>query len=461
MQIDDHDTIAAVSTPPGEGGIAVIRLSGKKAVSIADLMFHGKNLHQPFESHHAYHGWIFDEEKPLDEVVVTIFKGPNSFTGEDVVEISGHGGLFVSRTILESAIKNGARPAQPGEFTRRAFVNGRIDLTQAEAIADIIHAKTEISRKVALSQLQGHLSGRIVKIKEKLIHACSLLELELDFSGEDVEFVSKKELSDLLISIQQEILQFIQTFDRGRILREGLRAAIVGRPNVGKSSVLNALLEKERAIVAEQPGTTRDTIECVMDLNGLLLTILDTAGIRKTKDPVEIEGVKRAEKALQESDFVLLILDGSQRLQKEDQNIIQNLNDQKKTVLAVINKTDLPGRLDQGEIRKILKTDNCVEISATKKRNINVLIDKLHQAILSNGTSNQEEIVLTNIRHRNSLSMTQQKLVHAEESLQQGASQEFVAMDIRGAMDSLEEIMGRTTPDDVLEHIFSKFCIGK
>jgi tRNA modification GTPase len=465
MKHSEDDTITAVSTPVGEGGMAVIRISGSESISIADRIFKGPKPLALSESHRVFHGWIVEDTEPIDEVVVAIFKNPKSYTGEDLVEISCHGGIFLSRRILELTVKKGARPAQPGEFTKRAFLNGKLDLSQAEAVADLIQAKTENSRKVAIYQLQGNLSKRIFKLKEKMVQLCSKLELELDFCEEDIEFISREELRAQLYSIKSEIDEFIHSFDRGRLCREGLRAVIVGKPNVGKSSVLNALLEKERAIVAESPGTTRDTVEDVLDLDGLLLTLTDTAGIRITSDPIENEGVRRAEKAIEIADMILLIVDGSQDLTSEDDRVIQSLNGMGKMVLCVINKIDLPQKIDYSSLSIKLKLispkQKPVEISASKQINIEKLIQTILKSVLSDGIPRQEEILLTNTRHRDAFLGAKSKLAQAEESIKRGMSQEFIVVDIRGAMDDLEEISGKTTPDMILDKIFSEFCIGK
>ncbi len=456
-----EDTITAISTPQGEGGIAVIRISGNESIPLTTFLFKGRESFSWGESNRAYHGWIMDDVEPIDEVIVTIFKKPNSYTGEDVVEISCHGGTYVSRRILELIVKRGARPAEPGEFTRRAFLNGKIDLSQAEAVTDLIRAKTEAARRVAVYQLQGKLSKLLQDLKEKLINACLLLELELDFSDEDIGFVSNDELQNLLFSVKQNIQSIVKTFDRGRVCREGLRAVITGRSNVGKSSVLNALLERERAIVAETPGTTRDIVEDVLDLEGLLLTIIDTAGIRRTEDPVEAEGVKRAEKAINSADLIIFIIDGSQHLQEEDQLLIHRFLNMKKHILFVINKIDLPIKLDIISLKKILINKEWIKISALYKENIDHLILAIKNTVLYDGMPHQDEIVLANVRHRDILIQAEKRLEYAEESLKKGMSQEFIAMDIRFVMDAMEEIIGKTTPEEILNKIFSEFCIGK
>jgi len=456
-----NETVVAVSTPIGESGIAVIRMTGSQAVDVADRIFEGKKRLVDLKSHQAHHGQIMESGEPIDDVVVTIFKKPKSYTGEDLVEISCHGGIYICRKILDLAVKNGAIPAEPGEFTRRAFFNGKIDLAQAEAVADLIHAKTETARRVAMYQYKGNLSNMIKSIKEKLMQAISKLELELDFIEEDIGLVSKEELLNLIQSIREEVQKFIRTYDRGRIFREGLRTVIVGKPNVGKSSVLNALLERDRAIVTAIPGTTRDTVEDVMDLDGLLVKLIDTAGIHETQDPIEIEGLKRTENAVDTADLILLILDGSQEMQQEDQQLIHRFNcGNGKHLVLVVNKSDLQQKIDFVEIEEVAKKGNCLKISALKGYNIDRLTEIIKNSYHERMPCH-DEILLTNARHRNALVLAEKKLTQAQKSILQNMSQEFIALDIRGAMEALEEILGRATPEDILNKIFSEFCIGK
>lgn len=461
MQFREDDTIAAISTPPGEGGIAVIRISGTEAVKIVEKVFQPRQDSVCWENHKATHGWIFDGAEPVDEVLVTIHRSPHSYTGEDVVEVSCHGGGYVSRRILELFTHHGARPAGPGEFTQRAFIHGKMDLSQAEAVADLIRARTEAARRVAVYQLEGRLSKRMDKIRQDLIHGCSLLELELDFGEEDVQFASREELVRMIQSIRHEMTTLIRTFDRGRICRNGIRMVIAGRPNVGKSSILNCLLERERAIVTEVPGTTRDTVEDVLDIEGLLFVITDTAGVRKTEDPVEKEGVRRAEKAIEKADFILLVLDGSEPWHHDDETLIHYLYSMEKRILCVINKIDLKRKLTKKTLKNKLKEKQFLEVSALKQQGIKKLINILKEKGLSGDIPSEGEIILTHVRHRDCISRSIEKLKEAEISLRKGMSQEFVTLDLRGALDSLGEITGETTTDEILNCIFSDFCIGK
>jgi tRNA modification GTPase len=461
MIYQQEDTIAAISTPPCEGGIAVIRMSGHEAIKIAKKAFRGNDDIFKSESHRVHHGWIFENNEPIDEVVMTIFRAPNSYTGEDVIEISCHGGVYLSRRILELIIDKGARPAQPGEFTQRGFLHGKMDLSQAEAVADLVRAKTEASRRVAIYQLEGRLSECLEKMRESLVEACSIIEIELDFSEEDIEFASKKELIEMLVSMRVEIKKLLESFNRGKVCRDGIRMVIVGRPNVGKSSILNSLVERERAIVTEVPGTTRDTIEDILDIEGLLFIITDTAGIRKTKDPVENEGVKRAEKALDESDLVLLIFDGSEFLNSEDEMIVNRILKRKKKKIVVVNKIDLNRRIEINKLEKWMKDTKFLMVSALTRKGIPELIKYIEQTVLEDGIPQEGEVVLNRVRHRDAISRAEERIKQAEISLKKGMSQEFVAIDLRGALEAIGEITGQTTTDDILNRIFSEFCIGK
>ena len=461
MDMKKDDTIVAISTPPGEGGIAVVRLSGPEAISIAESIFRGKIDISKSESHKAYHGWIVDGSEPIDEVVLTLFRTPRSLTGEDVVEMSCHGGMFVSRRILELLVAGGARPARPGEFTQRAFLHGKMDLSQAEAVVDLIRARTEASRRVAAYQLEGQLSKRLEEMRGHLMRVCSLLEIELDFCEEDVEFASRKELMELLRSTREEMKALLASFDRGKVCREGIRMVIVGRPNVGKSSILNSLVERERAIVTEIPGTTRDTVEDVLDIEGLLFLVTDTAGVREVQDPVESEGVRRTERALAESDLVLLVFDGSESLKQEDETLIQRVKNLDKQVVAVINKVDLEQKIDIRKLKRRMPGTRFLRVSALRKKGIHDIIQALEQTVLSGELPQEGEVVITRVRHRDSIARAYERIGQAENSFRRGMSQEFIALDLRGALEALGEITGQTTTDDILDQIFSEFCIGK
>ena len=457
------DTIAAIATPIGTGGIAVIRISGEEAFRIADQIFRGKTLPSSAKSHTLHFGLIVDPQtgEPLDEVVISLYRAPHSYTGEDVVEISCHGGIYLSRKILELVLRMGARLAQPGEFTKRAFLNGRIDLSQAEAVADLIRARTDRSLRSSLSQLRGELSAKIRELRDSLIDICSLLELELDFSEEDIEFVDKEEVITRIDRTLERMDKLISSYDKGRFLAEGVKLAIVGRPNVGKSSLLNALLGRERAIVAPTPGTTRDTLEEALDIDGLLFRVIDTAGLRRARTHVEREGIRRTEKRMEEADLVLWVVDGSEELTPEDEEILERVRSRNQRAIIAVNKIDLPQRIDLRDLREKTSPYPLLRISAKEGTGLGELEKAVVESVLEGGIPGPDGAVVTNLRHREALIRAKDHLGQAKTSLERGMSQEFAALDLRGALDSLGEIIGVTTPEDILKEIFSRFCIGK
>ena len=464
-----NETITAISTPAGSGGIAVVRVSGLNAIAIVDKVFQGNVKLSEAESHKALLGKI---EQPLendsgflDEALVTVFRAPNSYTTEDIVEISCHGGHFLTHQILELVVEQGARLAEPGEFTQRAYLSGRLDLSQAEAVADIIRAKTDLSLKAALSQFQGALSKRVKEMREDLIEICSLLELELDFAEEDVEFASKDDVANRLAETIKRIEDFLATYKRGKILREGAKLVIAGKPNVGKSSLLNALLKEERAIVTETPGTTRDVLEEQLDIRGVLFRVVDTAGVCVTKDKVEQIGVERSLEQIKEADILLFLFDGSRPLDQQDMELIKHVLSQRKNneqsgLVAAINKIDLKKRLSREEVQERLGIDAVLEISAKEHLGFKEL-----EIVFLNQTVGKEalngEPIVTNIRQKQALGAAIDSLRAAQASLKRGLSSEFVAVDLRQGLDRLGEIIGEVTTEDILGNIFSKFCIGK
>lgn len=460
-----EDTIAAISTAIGEAGISVIRISGKDAIKIADRVFKGKKRLEEVKTHTVHYGSIADlSGKVVDYVVATVFRAPHSYTGEDVVEISCHGGIFVTRKVLETILEAGARLAQPGEFTKRAFLNGKIDLSQAEAIADLIRSATDLAHQSSLSQLEGSLSKKIKKMRDELINLCSLVELELDFADEDLEFVDKPELANKIKEVISQIDELIETFRYGKIYREGIKVVIAGKPNAGKSSLLNALLNENRAIVSDIPGTTRDIIEESLNIDGVLFKVIDTAGLRETYDVVEQEGVRRAEDQLKRADMILLVIDSTDEIDEQDVRIyhrVLNLavNESKRCII-VFNKVDL---LNGSQIKndKIVGDFPVVHISALTGQGL----DKLKKLMVEQsflGTNRADaSVVVTNVRHRDALAKTKQSLLYALKSLEEGMSGDLVAVDLRAGLNHLGEIIGEVTTDDILNNIFSKFCIGK
>lgn len=466
------DTIAAISTPLGESGIGIVRLSGKDAIAIAERLFtspKGKRL-SDVRSHTISYGFIMDNltGDKVDEVLVSVMKAPNTYTREDIVEINCHGGFLSLRKTLELTIREGARLAEPGEFTKRAFLNGRIDLTQAEAVADLIRSKTEFSQRVAIEQLRGSLSEKITGLRERLIDLSANIEAYIDFPDEDIDLATFDSIENELSSIIDELSQLSMTFEEGRFLREGIRVAIVGRPNVGKSSLLNALLKRDRAIVTEFPGTTRDIIEELLNIKGLLVRIMDTAGIREAHDMAEMEGVKRSLKAIDETDLAIVMVDGSRPLSDEDIYIIEKVREKGKRFILAINKSDL---LTQPE-KDFQRAPVTLFISAKTGQGL----DELKEAIVNitigqkSGDSgdpyvlphiNTSEPVITNLRHKIAIDNATNSLKRALSDIKGSQPEEIVAISLREALDYLGEIVGAVTTEEILNRIFSEFCVGK
>ena len=451
------ETIAAISTPAGQGGIGIVRLSGDRAIQIADKIFRSPKKHKIHKtsSHRILYGHIMDPETKelVDEVLISVMRAPNTYTKEDIIEINCHGGSIPVRRVLELLITHGARLAGPGEFTQRAFLNGRIDLAQAEAVLDVINSLTVESQKTAVNQLKGGLSEKIEQIRQELIELTALVETYIDFPEEDIEPLSLKDMDKRSLKIKKSLEQLINSSKYGLILREGLKTAIIGRPNVGKSSLLNALVEKDRAIVTKAPGTTRDVIEEYLNIKGLPLRIMDTAGIRSVEDIAEMEGVRRSLKAIEDADLVLLVLDRSTSLHKTDKELIAKSENRNR--ILVINKSDLAQKIKI----KITNKDS-VKISAKKGTGLSRLKNKIVSAALHGKTANSTEAV-TNIRHVHALEQTLASLNSFRTEMNNRISPEFLSVELREALDAIGEIIGITTPDDILNRIFSSFCIGK
>jgi len=456
-----ENTIVAISTPPGKGGIAIIRLSGKQSIEIVSKILRAKQNLENIEPWKAVLGRIVDHDVEVDEVVVIVYKAPNSYTKEDMVEINCHGGVYVSQLILGLAIKNGAHLAQPGEFTFRAFLNGRIDLSQAEAVADLIHAQTEASLQASYSQLEGKLSQKITAISNRLVDFCSLLELELDFSEEDVEFVDRVKFVEQLKEGQKELENLISTYQIGRIAREGVKLVIAGRPNVGKSSLLNMLIKEERAIVTEIPGTTRDPLEVQLDFKGILFRVFDTAGIKNTADRIEQESVRRAKRHLESADIIIHVFDGSEMLKPEDYEIISTIQKSKQlTLIRVINKIDLVQEIEREKING--NNIPVLSISAIKGDGIDRLEKALYQRVVEDDNQSfSAKVLVTNVRHWEALTKALESLQRSIDEAEKGVSSEFIALYLRDALNYLGQITGKVTREDILNNIFSKFCIGK
>lgn len=447
-----QEAICALATPSGVGAIAVIRVSGDATFSIVNQIFRGKDLTK-VASHTVHFGTIREGNAIIDEVLVAVFKTPTSFTKEDTIEISCHGSDYIIRQILKLLVKNGARLARPGEFTQRAFLNGQFDLVQAEAVADLIAADSAASHRTALNQLRGGFSQKLATLREELIHFASMVELELDFGEEDVEFADRDDLKALIHSLQRTISPLIDSFDYGNALKEGVPVAIIGAPNVGKSTLLNALLNEEKAIVTAIAGTTRDVIEDVLYIDGMKFRIIDTAGIRETEDVVESIGIERSKRAMNQADIVVMLFD-SEETHSEVEDLAATLEGKKK-VIWVKNKVDLtssrgePSHGGAGEVKISAKTGEGIE-------------DLKKALVAANYSANAaSDTVITNLRHYEHLVKTQQALSDVLDGLETGITGDFLAQDIRLALHHLGEITGQIVNDDLLANIFSKFCIGK
>ncbi|MCS7214847.1 MAG: tRNA uridine-5-carboxymethylaminomethyl(34) synthesis GTPase MnmE [Thermodesulfovibrio sp.] len=460
MISSEFDTIAAISTPLGEGGIGIIRISGKQAIAIASKIFYspkGINL-QNVKTHTIHYGFIVDPstQEIVDEVLVTVMRAPNTYTREDIVEINCHAGYITLKRILDIALHEGARLAEPGEFTKRAFLRGRIDLSQAESVIDLIRAKTEQAQKIALEHLSGKLSRKINELRDSLMRVCAHVEAYIDFPEEDIDGFTETEIIGEITNIKEEIKKLIEGYEEGKIYREGLTTAIVGKPNVGKSSLLNALLMKDRAIVTEVPGTTRDIIEEYVNIKGMPLKIVDTAGIRQAHDLVEAEGIKRTLRAVELAELVLLVLDSSRPLDSLDEEIISKIA--QKRIIIVINKKDIKSK--EFQLPDSLKNKPIVEISALKGEGIEELKELIFKTTIS-GKYEQEGLVVTKLRHKLALDKALDALENALQTFKNKEPLEITAMFLREALSFLGQIVGVVTSEEILNLIFSEFCIGK
>lgn len=456
----EQDTIAAIATPPGEGGVAIIRISGACAEAIAAKIFaRSQRSNGKLRSHSLYHGKIRDPrtQRALDEVLLTVMRQPRSYTGEDVVEIHGHGGAFLAQQILGLVLAQGARQAEPGEFTKRAFLNGRLDLAQAEAVLDLIRARTEKSAELALQQATGELSKWVEELREELLQIVVQVEAAIDFPEEEIELLQRQDLTRKVDRLGTKISEIIATYDWGKLFREGATVCICGSPNVGKSSLLNALLGEERVIVTPLPGTTRDVIEESINLNGLPVVLWDTAGIHETEDQIERIGVKLSRERMEKADAVVFVVDGSISLTADDRVLIGEIAG-KKTLLT-INKSDLPRVAVVEELTQALGPSRIASVSAKTGEGINRLKENLRELILR--TETEPSVVITNLRHRSALVRGEVALRQALISLGENRAPEFIAVDLNQASEALEEIVGAIRNENILERIFSDFCIGK
>lgn len=461
MKVYDQDnTVAAIATPPGEGGIGIIRISGPSSFRILTKIFKPKSNPDQIKSHRLYFGEIIDPSNNyiVDEAIFSYMKAPNSYTREDVVEINCHGGYVVLQKTLEIVLREGAREAGPGEFTKRAFLNGRIDLSQAEAVIDVIRSKTEAALESAAAQLKGMLKKEVETLKDELAYSLALIETYIDFPEEDIEPESMEQIKGRLFNASKKLQDLIDSYDEGRILRDGIYVVIAGVPNVGKSSLMNALLMEKRVIVTSVPGTTRDTIEEVVNINGIPVNLIDTAGIRDTEDIVESEGIKKTIEKLNKSDMVLYMLD-ERGVKHKDLEILRSIKNKK--VIVIINKVDL---LEVNKIKNITSELNgyiCVAVSAVSGSGLDKLKDLIHSTILVKKTGTENNKVISRKRHKIAMERAVLSIERAMNGMEKGLSVELISIDIKDAIDKIGEIVGETTPDHILDLIFNEFCIGK
>lgn len=447
------DTIIALATPAGVGAISVIRISGPQSFVVTDKFFKGKVKISKAASHTILYGNIFDRDNiHVDDVLISIFRAPNSYTGEDSVEINSHGNPLITQKLIELFIaEQDVRLAEPGEFTKRAFLNGKIDLTKAEAVADVISSRTEASFRGARNQLDGFLAQKVTQLREKLVNSSSFIELELDFAEEDIEFVDQGELLKRIDDIIIEIDTLLESYSFGRVIRDGVNVALVGKPNVGKSSLLNYILKESRAIVSEIPGTTRDVIREEVSIDGILFRLFDTAGIRISEDAIEKEGILRSRETVRNADVIVFIEDVTQIVSKDLYINLLKLTSPDK-VLKVINKIDLSSSTF---------SDWDVNISAKTGEGIDTLFKKMKEKAIGNENYTEKTAIITNLRHQNCLKKSRENLLNARESIINKMSGEFIAVDLRNAETHLAEIIGEVTSEEILNNIFMKFCIGK
>ena len=454
-------TIVSIATAPGIGGIGIIRMSGEKTFEIIEKIFKQKNP-QKIEEIKGYsikYGNIVDGEEIIDEVLVSYFKSPKSYTTEDMCEINSHGGNIVEKKILEICLKNGAELAEPGEFTKRAFLNGRIDLAQAESVIDVINAKSEKEMQSGIKQLEGFLSKEIKTIKQEILDVLVNVDVTIDYPEYDVPEVQENEIKNMLESIDIKLKKLEKSFDDGKIIKERIKTAIIGKPNAGKSSLLNAILKENRAIVTNIEGTTRDTIEEFVTINGIPLKIIDTAGIREAKDEVEKIGITKSIKEAEEADLIIAIFDSSKELTKEDIEILKMIENKK--VIILLNKIDLNGVVTENDERLTKVTKNILKISALNKEGIENIYDKISEMFNLNEINLDNNILITNIRHKNIISKAIENVKKSNEALKMDMPIDIIALYLKEILEDLGEITGEVVTDDIINEIFSKFCLGK
>ena len=453
------DTIAAISTPRGEGGIGIVRMSGPDSLEILGKIFVpiSKKKVNELKNFTINYGHLYSNKELVDEVMVSLMKGPKTYTKEDIVEINCHGGYLMTEKVLELVLSSGARIAEQGEFTRRAFMNGRLDLTQAEAVIDLIHGKTEKSLSLSLDQLRGDLKFKILHLKKLLLDVVAHINVVLDYPEEGIDDPLPEGLVDNLKEVLQTSQDLSDTYNQGKMIKEGVKTVIVGKPNVGKSSLLNSLLKEERAIVTHIPGTTRDVIEEVVNIKGIPLILADTAGIRNTDDIIETIGVAKSEELLESADLILFVVDGSRELSKEDLRVHAGIHSEK--VVGILNKIDMEQKIDLSKLDKVGKW---IEISAKDNIGIQAMEEEIYSYIVSGQVEDSSEtLIITNIRHRSALVKTKEALENIFETIEIGLPMDLIAVDLKEALDALSEVTGEISSEDVLDHIFSNFCVGK
>lgn len=457
----EDDTIAALATRAGEAAVNIIKISGNKSIEIADKIFVSKSLKKLayIKTYNLLYGNIIDKNELIDEVLISVMKAPGSYTKENVVEINCHGGLAAVNKILDLIIKNGARLAEPGEFTKRAFLNGRIDLAQVEAIADIINAKTINSLKIAANNLKGNLSDEIKYIRKNLLEIIINIEASIDFIEEDLEVISYEEIMEKVKKIYDELVELIKNEEKGEIIKNGIKVTIVGKPNVGKSSLLNLIIKKEKAIVTPIPGTTRDAIEEILYLSGIPIIMTDTAGIRKSKNIIEKLGVKRSISELEKSDILIIVLDNSKKLSEEDIEILKKAKEKK--CIVCINKIDEKSKIDKAQVENYVKKNFIIEISVLKNLGINKLEEKIRDLTIGKDKFEFEEKIIINKRQKIAIEQAKESIDSAIKAIKEKLSEEFPALDLRNAYNFLGEVIGENTSEEILNGIFAKFCVGK
>lgn len=451
-----EDTIAAISTSLGVGAISIIRVSGLEAISKVNEIFKGKNL-ENVDTHTIHYGHIVEENKPIDEVLVSVMKSPKTFTKEDIVEINCHGGIATTKKVLELLLKTGVRLAEPGEFTKRAFLNGRIDLLEAESVMDVISSKTEISRKMAMNQLTGQVSSMIHNLRQKIVEILANIEVNIDYPEyEDIEEMTISMLQPRVEEIEKEIKNILKESENGKMLKEGIQTSIIGRPNVGKSSLLNALLEEEKAIVTEIEGTTRDTVEGQLILDGILLNIIDTAGIRKTDDIVEKIGVEKSRQLINNSDLVLYVMNQNQEVNEEDQYILEQLKE--KNHIVIMNKIDLPSKIDMQQYKE---KHPIVYMSVLENKGIQQLKEKIKEIFEMDQLESKDMTYLTNARSLAILKNVLKSIENVKVGIQDNQPMDMIEIDLKEVWNLLGEMIGETYQEELLDQLFSMFCVGK